>query len=57
MVSCTFTIKHLKSHYTEARLVQILEKEGIGRPSTFSSLVDKVQKRNYVKKTDVPGNA
>jgi DNA topoisomerase-1 len=32
-----------------------LEKNGIGRPSTFSSLVDKIQERKYVKKTNVKG--
>lgn len=42
-------------HYTEARLVQLLEEKGIGRPSTFSTLVDKIQERGYVKKEDVPG--
>jgi DNA topoisomerase-1 len=42
-------------HYTEAKLVQILEAKGIGRPSTFSSLVDKIQDRGYVAKTNVPG--
>ena len=42
-------------HYTEAKLVQILEAKGIGRPSTFSSLVDKIQDRGYVIKTNVPG--
>ena len=49
------TIKGLKQHYTEARLVQLLEENGIGRPSTFSSLVDKIQERNYVKKQDIKG--
>ena len=49
------TIKGLKQHYTEARLVQLLEENGIGRPSTFSSLVDKIQERNYVKKEDIKG--
>ena len=34
-------------HYTEAKLVQILEAKGIGRPSTFSSLVDKIQDRGF----------
>ena len=42
-------------HYTEAMLVNLLEKHGIGRPSTFSSLVDKIQERGYVKKENVAG--
>jgi DNA topoisomerase-1 len=49
------TIKGSKLHYTEAKLVQLLEEKGIGRPSTFSSLVDKIQERGYVKKEDVKG--
>jgi len=49
------SIKGLKQHYTEARLVQLLEEKGIGRPSTFSSLVDKIQERGYVKKEDIKG--
>ena len=49
------TIKNIKHHYTEARLVQLLEEKGIGRPSTFSMLVDKIQERGYVKKEDVTG--
>ena len=48
-------LKSLKSHYTEARLVQLLEEKGIGRPSTFSSLVDKIQERGYVKKDNIKG--
>ena len=49
------TIKGIKQHYTEARLVQLLEEKGIGRPSTFSSLIDKIQERGYVKKEDIKG--
>jgi len=49
------SIKGSKQHYTEARLVQLLEEKGIGRPSTFSSLVDKIQERGYVKKEDIKG--
>lgn len=49
------TIKNVKMHYTEARLIQLLEEKGIGRPSTFAMLVDKIQERGYVKKEDVQG--
>ena len=54
-VVSTMTMKDLKQHYTEARLVQLLEDKGIGRPSTFSALVEKIQERGYVKKSNVVG--
>jgi DNA topoisomerase I len=54
-INCKVSIKELKNHYTEARLVQLLEEKGIGRPSTFSSLVEKIQERGYVKKDNVVG--
>ena len=54
-IICKVSIKELKSHYTEAKLVQLLEEKGIGRPSTFSSLLDKIQERGYVKKENVTG--
>jgi DNA topoisomerase-1 len=54
-IVCKVSIKDLKSHYTEAKLVQLLEENGIGRPSTFSSLIDKIQERGYVKKDNVTG--
>ena len=50
-------VKNVKQHYTEARLVQLLEERGIGRPSTFASLVDKIQERGYVKKENIKGIA
>ena len=49
------TLKDLKSHYSEARLVQLLEQRGIGRPSTFSTLIDKIQERDYVNKQNISG--
>ena len=54
-ITSKVTIKGSKLHYTEAKLVQLLEEKGIGRPSTFSSLVDKIQERGYVKKEDIKG--
>ena len=50
-----FVLRDLKTHYTESRLVQLLEEQGIGRPSTFASLIDKIQERNYVKKENIDG--
>jgi DNA topoisomerase-1 len=49
------TMSQKIGHYCEARLVQQLEKCGIGRPSTFASLVDKIQDRGYVSKMNVEG--
>ena len=54
-ITSRVTIKGTKAHYTEAKLVQMLEEKGIGRPSTFSSLVEKIQERGYVKKEDIKG--
>ena len=54
-IDAKFTMNELKSHYTEARLVQLLEEKGIGRPSTFASLIDKIQERKYVEKQNITG--
>jgi DNA topoisomerase-1 len=54
-IKATVTMNELKSHYNEAGLIKMLEEKGIGRPSTFSSLIDKIQKRGYVNKQDVIG--
>jgi DNA topoisomerase IA len=35
-------------HYTEAQLINRLEKENIGRPSTYTSILDSIEK--YVTK-------
>ena len=46
-----------KGRFTEASLIAELEKRGIGRPSTFASLVGTILDRDYVEKTNVEGKA
>jgi DNA topoisomerase-1 len=41
------------ARYTEASLIKKLEELGIGRPSTYASMVTKVQDRGYVEKRTV----
>jgi DNA topoisomerase-1 len=38
--------------YTEATLVKALEENGIGRPSTYASIISVIQARDYVNKTE-----
>lgn len=43
-----------QGRYTEATLVRELEKCGIGRPSTFASLIAAIQEKDYVTIKDIP---
>lgn len=36
------------SRYTEAKLIKELEEKSIGRPSTYATIIDTIQKRGYV---------
>ncbi len=38
--------------YTEATLVKVLEEKGIGRPSTYASIMTVIQDREYVEKLE-----
>ncbi len=42
--------------FNEASLVKKLEDLGIGRPSTYASIITKIQERNYVEKVDLKGD-
>jgi DNA topoisomerase-1 len=54
-IKANLHLTELKTHLTEARLVHLLEERGIGRPSTFSSIIEKIQERKYVKKENIKG--
>jgi DNA topoisomerase-1 len=44
------TFSEPPKRYTESSLVKDLENKGIGRPSTYASIINTIQFRNYVKK-------
>jgi DNA topoisomerase-1 len=55
-IMTVFSLKNEgQRHFTEARLIQLLEEKGIGRPSTYASIIDKIQERKYVVKEDILG--
>ena len=54
-IESNVVVSHRHSHYTESSLIKKLEDLGIGRPSTFAMIVDTIQERGYVKRTDIEG--
>ena len=49
------TFAKLPARYTEGSLVKKLEELGIGRPSTYASIMTAIQSRGYVKKGEFEG--
>lgn len=47
---CEANTNTAPSLYNEISLIKALEKEGIGRPSTYSSIVEKIVSKKYVEK-------
>jgi DNA topoisomerase I len=37
------------ARFTESALIKVLESEGVGRPSTFATIVDTIEQRGYVR--------
>jgi DNA topoisomerase-1 len=52
---CQPNIDNLPTLYNEITLIKELEKNGIGRPSTYSSIVQKIFEKKYVEKKTYSG--
>ena len=54
-IICTEKFQSPPGRYSEATLIKKMEKLGIGRPSTYASIIETLMTREYVKKDNVEG--
>lgn len=47
-VDCTQHFTNPPARYTEAKLIKEMEELGIGRPSTYATIIDTIKSRDYV---------
>ena len=47
--------RHPNGRFTEASLIKKLDDLGIGRPSTYATMISNVQDRTYVEKKSLEG--
>jgi DNA topoisomerase-1 len=51
-ITCQQHFTQPPPRFNESMLIRTMEKEGIGRPSTYSAIVETIQQRGYVKKVE-----
>ena len=54
-ITCKQVLESPIYHYCESQLIQKLEKEEIGRPSTYASILTKLYDKNYIIKGKING--
>ena len=54
-ITCSEKYSNPPTHYTESSIIKKMEKIGIGRPSTYSSIIETILDKKYVEKKDIKG--